>query len=87
MGEDVAYIEAVVDCDDCDIQISTDEGDSAGSSQVGRGVLNERYTLVDTSGAVRYIHLHCRSSDGFTQAYVYRWLLREVIMVAADFPT
>lgn len=85
-GADVAAIEAIVDCEDADIQISTDEGDSAGSSQAGRGVLTETYSLVDTTGAVRLIHLHLRSTDGFTQAYVYRWLIREVILVAGDIP-
>lgn len=85
LGADVAAIEALFDCENADCRLDTDEGNSAVVQQIARGVATCTYALADTSGATRLVHLHYRSTDG-ADAYVYRWLIREVILVAGDIP-
>jgi hypothetical protein len=81
VGADVAWIDAIVDCEDARLRVYVDGVAGGSTAQAGRGVATASCAV---TGGQRLIYLTARE-NGAT-AYVYRWLLRERVLVAGDIP-
>jgi hypothetical protein len=86
LGANVAKVELIADVKDAYIQLQTDQGSSAGTANTGgtgRDLLSEEYTLA-TPGAVLQARVKIKRYTA--DAQIFGYTIREVYMVAGDFP-
>ena len=86
LGANVAKIELIADVADAYIQLQTNPGDSLGSANTGgtgRDLLSEQFTLA-TPGAILQARIKIKRHT--TKAQIFGYTIREVYMVAGDFP-
>ena len=84
LGANVSTIELLADVEDATVQLETNQANSAGStSGPGRQIVSVTQSLV-TLGAVLQARINIKKIS--STAKIYGWALREVYMIAADFP-
>ena len=86
LGANVAKVELIADVADAYIQLQTNQGASAGTANTagtGRDLLSEQYTLA-TPGAILQARIKIKKHT--TKAQIFGYTIREVYMVAGDFP-
>ena len=84
LGADVASIELLADVQDAYVQLETSQGNAAGNTTGSARQIVSVTKSLSSTGAVLYARINIKKNA--TTAKIFGWAIREVYMVAGDFP-